>query len=84
MVIDPVSELIVDDVSELIAPEPAEPELMVEVSVVTEVESVVASVPPLPPQAAKAPNTNTNNSFFIVSLFIVIVDLRFNTGRKER
>jgi hypothetical protein len=52
-------------VSVLIAP------VVVEVvSVVTEVESEVELEPPLP-QAANAPNTSTNNNFFIVSLFIV-------------
>jgi len=73
-----VSPLILDEVSELIELE--EPELIVVVSVVIEVESVVESEPPLP-QAVKAPNTNTNNSFFIVSLFIVNVDFRVNAGK---
>jgi hypothetical protein len=55
----------------------AEPELIVElVSVVTEVESVDAVELPFP-QAANAPSTNTNNNFFIVSLFIVIVIVDF-------
>jgi len=56
-------------VSELV-----EPEFIVVVSLATELESVVASEPALPPHAANAPNTNIINSFFIVSLFIVIVD----------
>ena len=87
MLIAPVSEPIFE-VSELILDVSvpiAEPELIVDVvSVVTEVESPVASEPPLPPQAAKAPNTNTNSSFFHVSLFIVIVDLTVNALNKER
>ena len=61
-----------------------EPEFIVVVSLATELESVVASEPALPPHAANAPNTNIINSFFIVSLFIVIVDLRVNTPRKKR
>jgi hypothetical protein len=55
-------------VSVLIVPVEA-PEVAV-VSVVTAVESVVEVEFP-PPQAANAPSTKTNNSFFIVSLFIV-------------
>jgi hypothetical protein len=76
-----VSALIFEDVSAI-----EEPELIVDVvSVVTVVvESAFALDSPEPPQAAKAPSTNTNNSFFIVSLFIVIVDLRVNTGIEER
>jgi hypothetical protein len=66
-------------VSELV-----EPEFIVVVSVATELESVAAPEPPLPPHAANAPNINIINSFFIVSLFIVIVDLRVNTVKEER
>jgi hypothetical protein len=69
--------------AELVPVEP-EPDVDVVVSVVTEVESLDAFVPPLPPQAANAPNTNTNSNFFIVSLFIVIVDLGVNAIKKKR
>jgi len=58
---------------------PAEPELMVEVSAAAE-EVVSEDVLLLPlPHAAKAPITNTNNNFFIVSLLNVMVYLVFNT-----
>jgi len=79
VLIDPVSEPILEE-SELIAPPPEEPELIVEVSAVTEVVSADVLLLPLP-QAAKAPITNTNNNFFIVSLLNVIVYLIINTPK---
>ena len=89
MLTEPVSEPIFEasapvpilEVSALIE----EPELMdeEEVSVLTEVESEDELEPPLP-HAAKAPNRNTNNNFFIVSLLIVVVDLKVNTCKKEK
>lgn len=96
MLIVPVSAPILD-VSEPIAP-PAEPEpiappfavsaliappeLILDESVLTEVESEEEVELPLP-QAAKAPSTNTNNNFFIVSLLLVSVDFKINTSKEE-
>lgn len=76
MLIAPVSEPVVEPVPE--APEESVP--IAPEELVVSVELVLEPEPPLP-QAVKAPNTNTNNSFFIVSLFIVIVDLRFNAEK---
>lgn len=93
MLIVPVSAPILD-VSEPIAP-PAEPEpiavsaliappeLILDESVLTEVESEEEVELPLP-QAAKAPSTNTNNNFFIVSLLLVSVDFKINTSKEDR
>ena len=55
-------------VSVLIVPEPV---VVEDVSVVTEVESVVEVDSPFP-HAAKAPRTKTNNSFFIFLCLIIL------------